>query len=160
MIKNILKNYSAASLLSVCGNFFEKSIFHGMFKFFMENNLILSNQSGYKPGGSCINFLLSIAHKIYISFHRVMMLDLFFLTIWKLFTIFSTMMSCLNWNKWYIWEFLYDFAGLFTWTKGNGSVKQSSLSMVQFYCRRSIGSIFGPMFFFICINNLLKGLHS
>ena len=38
-----------------------------MLKLFMENNLILSNQSGYKPGGSCINQLLSIAHEIYKS---------------------------------------------------------------------------------------------
>ena len=39
-----------------------------MFGFLIENNLISSNQSGFKPGDSCINQLLSITHKIYKSF--------------------------------------------------------------------------------------------
>ena len=60
----ILKNYRPVFLLFICGNFFEKLIFNGLFRFFMENDLISSNQSGYKPGGSCINQLLCIAHEI------------------------------------------------------------------------------------------------
>ena len=39
-----------------------------MFKFFIENDLISPNQSGFKPGDSCINHLLSITHDIYKSF--------------------------------------------------------------------------------------------
>ena len=39
-----------------------------MFRFLIENNLISSNQSGFKPGDSCINQLLSITHEIYKSF--------------------------------------------------------------------------------------------
>ena len=39
-----------------------------MFNFFIENKLISSNQSGFKPGVSCINQLLSIPHEIYESF--------------------------------------------------------------------------------------------
>ena len=32
------------------------------------NHLISTNQSGFKPGDSCINQLLSITHGIYASF--------------------------------------------------------------------------------------------
>ena len=39
-----------------------------MFKFFIENELISPNQSGFKPGDSCINQLLAITHEIYKSF--------------------------------------------------------------------------------------------
>ena len=39
-----------------------------MFKFYIENELISTNQSGFKPGGSCINHLLAITHEIYKSF--------------------------------------------------------------------------------------------
>ena len=39
-----------------------------MFKSFTSNNLISPNQSGFKPGDSCINQLLSITHEIYKSF--------------------------------------------------------------------------------------------
>ena len=39
-----------------------------MFKFFIENELISPNQSGFKPGYSCINQLLAITQEIYKSF--------------------------------------------------------------------------------------------
>ena len=39
-----------------------------MFEFFTDNELISSNQSGFKPGNSCINQLLCITHDIYQSF--------------------------------------------------------------------------------------------
>ena len=39
-----------------------------MFNFFIENKLTSSNQSGFKPGDSCINQLLSITYEIYKSF--------------------------------------------------------------------------------------------
>ena len=39
-----------------------------MFSFFLGNNLLAPNQSGFKPGDSCINQLLSITHEIYSSF--------------------------------------------------------------------------------------------
>ena len=40
-----------------------------MFSFVLENNLITQKQSGFKPGDSCINQLLSITHEIYKSFN-------------------------------------------------------------------------------------------
>ena len=39
-----------------------------MFGFFLDKDLISANQSGFKPGDSCINQLLSITHNIYKSF--------------------------------------------------------------------------------------------
>ena len=39
-----------------------------MFGFFLDKGLISANQSGFKPGDSCINQLLSITHNIYKSF--------------------------------------------------------------------------------------------
>ena len=38
-----------------------------MFDFFITNHLISTNQSGFKPGDSYINQLLSISHEIYTS---------------------------------------------------------------------------------------------
>ena len=49
-------------------------MFNGMFNFFIENELISSNQSGFKPGNSCVNQLMSVTHEIYKSFdegHKV-----------------------------------------------------------------------------------------
>ena len=36
-----------------------------MLEFFTENNLISDNQSGFDPGDSCVNQLLSITHEFY-----------------------------------------------------------------------------------------------
>ena len=63
-----LKNYRHISLVPICGKIFEKLIFNDMFKFFIENDLISPNQSGFKPGDSCRNQLLAITHEIYKSF--------------------------------------------------------------------------------------------
>ena len=56
------------SLLPICGKIFERLIYNSLFDFFIANELISPNQSGFKPGDSCINQLLSITHKIYKSF--------------------------------------------------------------------------------------------
>ena len=66
--KQCLKNYRPVSLLSICGKIFEILIFNEIFRSLNENNLIFSNQPGFKPGDSCINQLLSITHEIYKSF--------------------------------------------------------------------------------------------
>ena len=66
--KQCLKNYRPVSLLPICGKILERLIFNEMFRFFIENNLISSNQSSFKLGDSCINQLLSIIHEIYKSF--------------------------------------------------------------------------------------------
>ena len=58
--KQTLKNYRPVSLLPICGKIIERLMFNEMFKFFIENELISSNQSGFKPGDSCINQLVSI----------------------------------------------------------------------------------------------------
>ena len=83
--KKILKNYSPVSLLPICGKIFERLIFNELFNFLLENNLISPNQSGFKPGDSCINQLLSITHEIYNSFDEGLELRSVFLDISKAF---------------------------------------------------------------------------
>ena len=66
--KQTLKNYRPVSLLPICGKIFERLIYNEMFGFFLDKGLISANQSGFKPGDSCINQLLPITHNIYKSF--------------------------------------------------------------------------------------------
>ena len=53
--------------------------------FFLENKLTTSHQSGFKPGDSCINQLLSITYQIYKSFDHRFELRSVFLDISKAF---------------------------------------------------------------------------
>ena len=50
-----VKNYRSVSVLPVFSKIFEKLIYNAMFKQFLDNIIISSNQSGLKPGDSCIN---------------------------------------------------------------------------------------------------------
>ena len=83
--KQTLKNYCPVSLLPICGKILERLIFNKMFNFFLENKRISSNQSGFKPGDSCINQLLSITHEIYESFDVGLEVRSVFLDISKAF---------------------------------------------------------------------------
>ena len=62
--KQIIDNYGPVSLLPICGKIFEKLLFNSIFKFLDDNNLLSSNQSGFRPSGSCEYQLLSIVHDI------------------------------------------------------------------------------------------------
>ena len=68
--KQNIKNYGPISLLPICGKTFERLIFNEMFSFFLANNLLAPNQSGFKPGDSCIN------HQLLMRFIDLFMMDL------------------------------------------------------------------------------------
>ena len=48
--------------------FFERLRYNNLCEYFIDNDLISRNQSGFKPGDSYINQLISITHEIYESF--------------------------------------------------------------------------------------------
>ena len=56
-----------------------------MFTFSTENYLISTNQSGFRPGDSCINQLLAITYQIYKSFDEGFEVSGVFLDISKVF---------------------------------------------------------------------------
>ena len=66
--KQLITNYRPVSLLPICGKVFEKIIFNSLFVYLNNNNLLNSNQPGDRPGDSCVNQLISIAHDIYKAF--------------------------------------------------------------------------------------------
>ena len=63
-----LESYRPVSSLYVCEKILERLMFNKIFNFSIENKLILSNQSGFKPDDSCINQPLSITREMYESF--------------------------------------------------------------------------------------------
>ena len=66
--KHYVKNYRPVSLLPICSNILKRIIYNTLFKHFIDNNLISENQSGSKPGDSCVNQLWAITHEIFSSF--------------------------------------------------------------------------------------------
>ena len=62
-----LKSYRPVSLLTICGKIFDSYLMK-CFEISLADNLLVPNQSGFKPGDPSINQLLSITHEIYSSF--------------------------------------------------------------------------------------------
>ena len=66
--KQTVSNYRPISLLPLFAKVFEKIIFKHLYNFLITNNLITKNQSGFTPGDSGTNQLLSLIHDVHLAF--------------------------------------------------------------------------------------------
>ena len=72
---------------SVFSKIYEKIIFHKIYTFLLNEQLLNKNQSGFRSSDSCVNQLLSITHKIFQPFGAKSSLEIrsVFLDILKVF---------------------------------------------------------------------------
>ena len=159
--KQRLNNYRPISLLTICNKIFERLMFNEMFKFFIENDLISQHESGYKPGDSCINQLLSTTHKIYQTFDegfdvRSVFLDISkaFDKVWHNGLIFKLKQNGISGN---LINLLSNFLRN---RKQRVVLNGQTSSWADFNAGVPQGSILGSLLFLIYINDLADGLSS
>ena len=106
--KQFVNNYRPASLLSFCSEIFKKLIFDSIRRFMIQNNLLNSFQSGFRPNDSCNNQLISLTHNIYHDFNansslkvRGVFLDLSkaFDKVWHKDPLYKLKNNGINWNS-------------------------------------------------------------
>ena len=132
-----------------------------MFDFFSKNNLLSPNQSGFRPGDSCINQLLSINHEILSAFGmgpevRGIFLDIskVFDKVWHDGLIFKLRQNGICGEMINILEdFLSD-------RKQRVVLNGQYSSWADIHAGVPQGSIFEPLLFFIYIHDLLNDMKS
>ena len=66
--ENVKGNYRPISLLPIVGKILEKLIYDSLYSHLVAHKLLNQNQSGFRPGDSTVNQLLSITHTIFKAF--------------------------------------------------------------------------------------------
>ena len=66
--KNLKSNYRPISLLPIFGKMLEKLMYDSLYSHLDSCNLLNPNQSGFRPGDSTVNQLISITHTIFTAF--------------------------------------------------------------------------------------------
>ena len=72
--KQLLTNYRPVWPLATCGKVFEKIIFNSLFVHLKNNDLLNSNQSGFRPSDSCVHQVIPVTHDIYKAFDAILSL--------------------------------------------------------------------------------------
>ena len=159
--KNLKGNYRPISLLPIFGKMLEKLIYDSLYSHLVSHELRIPNQSGFRPGDSTVNLLISITDTIFEAFDcnppldvRSVYLDISkaFDRVWHDVLVYKLKRCGVSGNLLsLVKSFLRD-------RKQRAVLNGQSSSWGDISAGVPQGSILGPLFFFVYINDLTEDL--
>jgi hypothetical protein len=160
-LKESCSNYRPISLLSCVGKVFESCVHKHILHFLSENNILTQSQSGFLPGDSTTNQLLSIYNDLSNSFDRGITTQAVYLDITKAFdrVWHKGLLSKLNaiGIRGNLLKWLQDYLS----NRTQATVVKGEKSQFQ-TVRAGVpqGSVIGPLLFLVYINDIVDNVNS